>query len=132
MRCFVTIAALAVLTNSAIAQPASNPVLTSLPESVFTVTNFYKQAIYDTADHKIGEVSDALVDEQGKVIVVIVGVGGFLGIGEKDVAVPFSAIRATRKDNKWHLVMNTTKDVLRNAPAFKYDKTNARWVPVKK
>jgi hypothetical protein len=60
-------------------------------------------------------------------------VGGFLGAGEKDVAVPFDAIRITTKDNnKWYLVMNATKDELKSAPGFKYDKDSTTWVPDKK
>jgi len=63
----------------------------------------------------------------------IVGVGGFLGAGEKDVSVPFDAVRITTKDNnKWYLVMNTTKDELKNASGFTYDKEATTWVPDKK
>jgi hypothetical protein len=51
-------------------------------------------------------------------------------MGEKDVAVPFSAVRATTKDNnKWYLVMNSSKDALKNAKGFKYDRTNMTWMP---
>jgi hypothetical protein len=52
---------------------------------------------------------------------LIVGVGGFLGAGEKDVAVPFDAVHPTMKDKKWWRVMTTTKDSLKSAPGFKYD-----------
>ena len=62
---------------------------------------------------------------------LIIGVGGFLGAGEKDVAVPFNAVKGKKKDNKWWLVMNTTKDALKNAPGYKYDSTKTQWVPDK-
>jgi sporulation protein YlmC with PRC-barrel domain len=52
-----------------------------------TVTNFYKQNVYDPSDNKIGGVDDILIDKEGRVTAVIIGVGGFLGMGEKDVAV---------------------------------------------
>jgi sporulation protein YlmC with PRC-barrel domain len=94
-----------------------------------TVTNFYKQNVYDPSDHKIGEVSDVLLDKQGHITALMISVGGFLGMGEKDVAVPFSALRASQKDNKWYLVLNTTKDALKTAPGFKYDKTKTAWMP---
>jgi hypothetical protein len=59
----------------------------------------------------------------------IVGVGGFLGMGEKDVAVPFSAVQVTNKNtNKWHLVMHSTKDALKNAKGFKYDRNAMTWI----
>src|SRR4051794_21137454 len=48
--------------------------------------------IYGADHQKIGDVNDVLVDHTGKAEAVVIGVGGFLGIGEKDVAVPFSAI----------------------------------------
>jgi hypothetical protein len=54
---------------------------------------------------------------------------GFLGAGEKDVAVPFEAVHPTMKDKKWWLVMNTTKDSLKSAPGFKYDSDTTTWVP---
>ena len=58
-----------------------------------TVTNFYKQSVYDASDNKIGEIDDALIDKEGRVTAVIIGVGGFPGMGEKDVAVPFSSVQ---------------------------------------
>jgi hypothetical protein len=58
----------------------------------------------------------------------MVGVGGFLGAGEKDVAVPFSAVKKVTKDNKTYLTMNTTKDALKSAPGFKYDRDKTAWV----
>ena len=51
--------------------------------------------------YKIGGVDDILIDKEGRVTAVIIGVGGFLGMGEKDVAVPFSSVRASEKNNKW-------------------------------
>jgi len=103
--------------------------MTELPSSASTVTNWYKQNVYDPSDAKIGEISDVLLDKDGKVGAVIVGVGGFLGIGEKDVAVPFSAIHATERNGKWWLTMNTTKEGLKSAAGYKYDKVKATWVP---
>jgi len=94
-----------------------------------TVTNFYKQNVYDPSDNKIGDVDDVLIDKEGRVTAVIIGVGGFLGIGEKDVAVPFGSVRASAKNNKWYLVLNTNKDALKAAPGFTYDKTKTAWVP---
>ncbi|MBX9760609.1 MAG: PRC-barrel domain-containing protein, partial [Beijerinckiaceae bacterium] len=39
-----------------------------------------------------GDIDDILLDHQGKIIAVVVGVGGFLGIGEKNVAIPFDSL----------------------------------------
>jgi hypothetical protein len=62
-----------------------------------------------------------MLDEDGKVDAIIVGVVGFLGMGEKDVGVPFSAIHATERNGKWWLTMNATKDALKNAVGYKFD-----------
>lgn len=104
--------------------------LRSLPPEASTVTNWYKQDVYDPSDKKIGEISDVLVDKDGKVGAFIVSVGGFLGVGEKHVAVPFNAVHGTQKDGKWWLTMNATKDALKNAPGYKYDRTKTTWEPV--
>jgi sporulation protein YlmC with PRC-barrel domain len=102
----------------------------SIPADSVTVTHWYKQNVYDPSDNKIGEIMDVLVDREGRATALIVGVGGFLGVGEKDVAVPFNAVRATTKDNnKWYLVMNATKDALKNAKGFKYDRNAMTWMP---
>jgi hypothetical protein len=104
-------------------------IMTSLPVDAMTVTIFYKQNVYDPGDNKIGEIADLLVEPDGKIPAVMVSVGGFLGIGEKDVAVPFNAVRITKKENKTYLVLNATKDALKSAPGFKYDRERTTWVP---
>jgi sporulation protein YlmC with PRC-barrel domain len=104
-------------------------VMTSVPTSSMTVTDWYKQDVYDQSNTKIGEIKDVLVGQDGQVSALIVGVGGFLGAGEKDVAVSFNTVKATKKDNKLLLTMNTTKDALKAAPGFKYDSTKTAWVP---
>ena len=103
-------------------------IMTDVPPNSMPVTNFYKQNVYDPGNNKIGEVDDVLIGADGKINALVIGVGGFLGIGEKHVIVPFSAVKADRKDNKWQLVMNSTKDDLKAAPGFKYDRTNTVWV----
>jgi sporulation protein YlmC with PRC-barrel domain len=104
--------------------------LTGMPSDNVTITHWYKQSVYDPADNKIGEIMDVLVDRAGRVTTLIVGAGGFLGMGEKDVAVPFKAVQTTTKgDNKWYLVMNTTKDALKAAKGFKYDRNAMTWIP---
>lgn len=103
-------------------------IFTTLPAGT-TVTNFYKQNVYDPSDNKIGDVDDVLIDKDGQVTAMIIGVGGFLGMGEKDVAIPFSALHASEKNNKWYLVLNTTKDDLKAAPGYRYDKTKTTWLP---
>ena len=71
--------------------------MTAAPTESWTVTNYYKQAVYDPKESKIGDVDDVLVDKSGKVTGLVIGVGGFLGAGEKDVIVPFTAVKTAKK-----------------------------------
>jgi sporulation protein YlmC with PRC-barrel domain len=105
--------------------------MTSIPSSSRTVTDWYKQNVYDPNQQKIGEIMDVLVNPSGQIDAAIVGVGGFLGAGEKDVAVSFSAIKAEKKNDKTYLTLNATKDALKSAPGFKYDRQSTTWVPDK-
>ena len=69
----------------------------------------------------VGEVNDVILDWNGGVKAVVLGVGGFLGIGEKDVAIEMSSLRKVRESddaNDWFLVVNSSKDMLTNAPAY--------------
>jgi len=120
------------VSTAAFAQPMATGgagLLSSVPSSSLTVTDWYKQDVYDQSNSKIGEIMDVLVGKDGQVKAAIVGVGGFLGAGEKDVAVNFDAIKQTMKNDKVYLTMDTTKDALRKAPSFKYDSTKTTWVP---
>jgi sporulation protein YlmC with PRC-barrel domain len=49
--------------------------------------------IYNSSNENIGEVNEILVDGTGKIDAVVIGVGGFLGIGEKNVALPFTSVK---------------------------------------
>jgi hypothetical protein len=119
-----------VVGTAALAQ-SSSVLLNAVPQNGQPVTNFYKQSVYDPNDGKIGEVTDLIVQSDGKIAAAMIGVGGLLGVGEKDVAVPFDALHTKTKDNKTYLVMDTTKDALKNAPGFKYDRSQGKWIPAK-
>jgi sporulation protein YlmC with PRC-barrel domain len=105
------------------------PILTSIPSAMTTIANYYRQAVYDPMDKKVGEIADVLIDKDGKIEVLIVSVGGFLGIASKDVAVPFKAIQSLQKNGSWYLTMNATTAALKSAPGYKYDKGTSSWVP---
>ena len=49
--------------------------------------------VVDPSDQRIGAISEVLVDHSGNAQTVVIGVGGFLGIGQKDVAVPFNSLK---------------------------------------
>jgi sporulation protein YlmC with PRC-barrel domain len=128
----IAVAALLLAAPAAFAQQPSagqGGLMTSVPSSSRTVTDWYKQNVYDPNQQKIGEIMDLLVNPSGQIDAAMVGVGGFLGAGEKDVAISFNAIKATKKNDKTYLTLDTTKDALKNAPGFKYDRETTTWVP---
>ncbi len=53
--------------------------------------------IYGPDNRKIGNITDVLLDHGGKATAIIIGVGGFLGIGEKDVAIPYDTVAFTQE-----------------------------------
>jgi sporulation protein YlmC with PRC-barrel domain len=106
--------------------------MSAAPNESWTVTNYYKQSVYDPKESKIGDVDDVLMDKSGKVTGLVIGVGGFLGAGEKDVIVPFNAVKTEKKNDKWWLTLDESKDNLKKAAGFTYDKASTTWVPEKK
>ena len=76
----------------------------------------------------IGEINDVIVTQDGKVSAVILGVGGFLGLGERDVAVAMSDIQIVREEgdsDDRFLVVSTSKEALEQVPAFERDREMA-------
>ncbi len=74
-------------------------------------------------DETVGEITDIALKNH-EVDALILSVGGFLGVGERYVAVSPSSVnvRFDAKNNKWLASMNTTKEALKDAPEFKYPK----------
>jgi sporulation protein YlmC with PRC-barrel domain len=131
MKKLIPIAVGALMLSSPALAEGSAQIMTSVPAQSVTVKDWYNQSVYDPSDKKIGEIQDVLLSPDGKVNALIVGVGGFLGMGEKDVAVPFGAVKHTTKDGKVYLTLDTTKDALKAAPGLKYDRASTTWVPEK-
>jgi hypothetical protein len=104
MRTIILAAALATTAGMAAFAAQQPAPVTSGPTEVFirtpagtTITNFYKQNVYDPADAKIGDVDDLLLDKEGRVTAVIVGVGGFLGMGGKGRCGPIQFLARQRE-----------------------------------
>jgi putative membrane protein len=112
--------------------PKSAEKMAAVPGDSVSVTDYYKQNVYDASDNTIGEVSDVLLDKDGRVTAVILSVGGFLGLGTKYVNIPFNALHMTEKNGQRYLVMETTKETLTSAPGYQFDKTTGKWVPESK
>lgn len=81
-------------------------------------TSLQNKNVYDRNDAKIGAINDLVVDRDGRVSAVVIGVGGVLGIGEKNVGVPFADVKISMRDGNEWLVLDRTKDDLKAAAAF--------------
>ena len=82
-------------------------------------SNWIGQSLYNANDENLGDINDILIASDGQVRAVIVGVGGFLGIGEKDVAVNFASIEPrSDEDGDVSLYLNATQEQLEAAPEF--------------
>ena len=69
----------------------------------------------------VGEINDVILGRDGQIKAVVLGVGGFLGIGEKSVAVPMQDVKFVKNGDgadDFFLVVNANKDLLTNAPAY--------------
>jgi sporulation protein YlmC with PRC-barrel domain len=109
--------------------PASIEFLSSVPAGALPVTEWYKQSVYDQTNSKIGDISDVLISPiDGKIAALIIGVGGFLGLGEKYVAVAFNEVKWTLRDNKKYPTIHTTKETLRVARGFKHVANSSAWI----
>jgi len=112
--------------------------------------------VYNSNNEKIGDINEILIDKSGNIEAAVVGVGGFLGMGEHDVAVPFNQLKpveqpvrtssnapatnttapstaarssndvtgSVRDDRGYpdHFLLDMTKDQLKAAPQFSYNK----------
>jgi sporulation protein YlmC with PRC-barrel domain len=80
--------------TAAPSQPAGpGQVMTQMPANLMRASQLMGIDVYGGDNQKIGDIDEVLVDRQGKIHGVVVGVGGFLGIGQKDVAIPFDQVQ---------------------------------------
>ncbi|RWE97125.1 PRC-barrel domain-containing protein [Mesorhizobium sp.] len=129
-----TTALAALLATGAYAQTATTPAPTQDPVVQDTapaapvaraegslVTNIIGESVYNgTGDdaENIGNVDDVVFDENGQAKSVVIGVGGFLGVGAKNVAFDYNKLQwAERNGDRW-LIAQTTKDELTAQPDF--------------
>ncbi|HEU0018536.1 MAG TPA: PRC-barrel domain-containing protein [Methyloceanibacter sp.] len=88
-------------------------------DDILASTIIGKPAV-NSQDESIGDVNDLVTDRSGKILAALIGVGGFLGIGEKDVAVHFEDLKLTRDEsNNTKVVLNVSKETLASAPDYK-------------
>lgn len=97
------------------AKPAAAAPARHMRDGEMRASKLIGAGVYDPADQKIGSVADVIVDRDGKVSDVVIGVGGFLGVGDKHVGVKPGELKRG-KDNR--LVLAATKDALKQMAAY--------------
>ena len=103
----------------AVQEPAATAPVPRAEGSI--VTNIIGESVYNgTGDdaENIGKVSDVVFDKDGLAKSVVIGVGGFLGVGAKNVAFDYDKLQWAEKNGDRWLVAQTTKDELTAQPEF--------------
>jgi PRC-barrel domain len=75
--------------------------------------------VTNPAGEALGAVNNLMVGPNGELTAAVIGVGGFLGIGEKNVAVSYDALQTTTEDDELKVVLNTTKAELEAAQDYR-------------
>jgi sporulation protein YlmC with PRC-barrel domain len=101
--------------------PAGQPSWYTHQGSEMRASKLIGANVKNDAGETIGSINEVVLDKAGKVAAVVIGVGGFLGIGEREVAVNFGSLRFAH-DNSGSTViaLNATKDALKAAPEWKW------------
>jgi sporulation protein YlmC with PRC-barrel domain len=122
--------AMAPFTSQALAQAggASSgnlPFVAKQSTNEFLAGVFIGHAVHNAAGDVVGNINDLAFDQKGHITTVVIGVGGFLGIGEKSVGVPFGALTfKVGKDGQRMVAVALSKQDLTLAPIYEaIDKT---------
>lgn len=138
-RILATAMAAALLAGSAAAhaqQTTTSTVAATDVDSGWRMTKLMGLDVYNDAKEKIGDIDEVLIDEKGNVKSVVIGVGGFLEMGEHDVALPMEQLRFSETaangsattgssagaGDDWapdHATVSVTKEQLKAMPEFK-------------
>jgi len=96
--------------------------LTPAKDNMLSADNLTNRTVYSADNQNIGEVGDVLLKKDGTIAAVVLDVGGFLGIGEKPVAISFTDLKVMAdQSNNLYLYTKFTKNQLESAPTFNKD-----------
>jgi sporulation protein YlmC with PRC-barrel domain len=118
--------AILISAGNASAQVAGSSTIGVTQEEIKLVTRGWSakkkilgKAVYNDAKQKVGTVDDLIITPEKSVSYAIIGVGGFLGMGKHDVAIPVNQLKA---DQDRIILPGATKDALKAMPKFEYVK----------
>lgn len=121
MKSFLAVALLstAVVGGAAFAQSAqpadrAAPAATAQPADKMMLKDNWRASklmglnVYNEANEKLGDINELLIDKSGKINAVVIGIGGFLGMGEHDIAVSMDKLKFVEEPVRTSSTSNTT------------------------
>ncbi|WP_311063011.1 PRC-barrel domain-containing protein [Halomonas sp. DWK9] len=121
----------AMMATAGIAQATENSsgmeasYLTQAPENTFYSDSLTGNQVRSSVenDEDIGTINDLIIDEDGSIKAVVVGVGGFLGMGEKNIAIEWESLELTKDENgeDYVISVNASEEALQEAEEFERD-----------
>jgi sporulation protein YlmC with PRC-barrel domain len=95
-----------------------NRFMTNEAANQWLVRDRWNKSVYNAQGKSIGDLNDVLVGPDGKIQALVIGVGGFLGLGEKNVAIDYNYIERNGNITPDRITLNMTEQDLRSAPTF--------------
>lgn len=92
--------------------------LSSAPANGMQASDLIGTELKTSGDESVGEIGDLIIDQDGQVVAVVVSVGGFLGMGEKHVAIGWDDVQMSNSPDDEAMRVDTTRDELESAPAY--------------
>jgi sporulation protein YlmC with PRC-barrel domain len=108
------------LAQTAGTSTAATKFITQQPVNEWLARVFIGQTVHNAAGEIVGDIKDLVFNRKGQISTVVIGVGGFLGVGEKNVGIPFDALTFNvGKSGERVIVVALSKEALVKAPEFK-------------
>lgn len=96
----------------------ANKFMTNEASNQWLVGNLWNKSVYNAQGKSIGDLKDVLIGPDGRIQAMVIGVGGFLGLGEKNVAVDYDYLQKNGSIAPNRITLHMTEQDLRSAPAF--------------
>jgi len=93
--------------------------MSSIPSGGMQANNLIGAEVKTSGDVDVGPVSDLIINEDGHIVAIVVSVGGFLGMGEREVAIGWDDVTRSATSDDVELQINATRDQLLAAPEYK-------------
>jgi sporulation protein YlmC with PRC-barrel domain len=103
----------------------ANKFMTNEGQNQWLVRDRWNKSVYNAQGKSIGDLNDVLVGPDGKIQALVIGVGGFLGLGEKNVAIDYNYIEKNGNITPDRITLNMTEQDLRSAPTFNRTKRSS-------